>query len=208
VYVPAVDTTIDCVVAPVDQTLPVAADEVNVIVLPGQNDEGPLIVGVGGTGAALSVTTYGADVAVQPLASVTVTVYVPPAVTVIDCVVAPVDQRFPLTAEDVSVMLLPGTTEEGPLMTGVATPFAVTTFAADVAVPNALLTVTVYEPGAVIVIDCVVAPVDQRLPLTDDEVSVIVLVVQNAVAPLIVGTGAAIPRPFSFALMIIDAAAA
>ena len=62
---------IDCVVAPVDQRFPVAADEVSVMVVPGQKDEGPLIVGVAGAG--LAVTANAAEVAEQPLALVAVT---------------------------------------------------------------------------------------------------------------------------------------
>jgi hypothetical protein len=61
------------VVAPVDQRLPVAEDDVRVIVLPGQNEAGPLMVGVVAT-AGLAVTAKAADVALQPLAFVTVTV--------------------------------------------------------------------------------------------------------------------------------------
>jgi hypothetical protein len=41
-----VETVIDCVVAPVDQVLPVVADDVRVMDVPGQKDAGPLIVGV------------------------------------------------------------------------------------------------------------------------------------------------------------------
>jgi hypothetical protein len=63
---------IDCVTAPVDQRFPVRDEDVSVIVEPGQKELGPVIVGVTGAGAA--VTTLAADVAVQPLASVTVTV--------------------------------------------------------------------------------------------------------------------------------------
>jgi hypothetical protein len=62
----------DCVVAPVDQTLPVRDDEVRVIVLPVQKDAGPLIVGV--AGAAFAVMTNAAELAEQPAALVTVTV--------------------------------------------------------------------------------------------------------------------------------------
>ena len=62
---------IDCVVAPVDQGFPVAEDDVSVIVLPTQNDVGPVMVGVGGSGFA--VTANAAEVAEQPLAFVTVT---------------------------------------------------------------------------------------------------------------------------------------
>src|SRR5476649_587342 len=69
---PATVTAIDCVVAPVDQRLPVAEDDVSVIVAPVQNELGPLMVGVGGSG--LTVTAKAAEVAEQPLASVTLTV--------------------------------------------------------------------------------------------------------------------------------------
>ena len=62
---------IDCVVAPVDQRLPVADDDVRVIELPAQNELGPLMVGVGGTG--FTVRTKAAEVAEQPFAFVTVT---------------------------------------------------------------------------------------------------------------------------------------
>jgi len=192
-----VETTIDCVVAPVDQTLPVADEELSVIGLPGQNELGPLRVGVGGTGAAVLVTTNGADVAEQPPASVTVTVYVPAVETMIDCVVAPVDQRFPVAEDELSVIVLSADTEEGPLIAGVAAALTVTTNGADVAEPRALVTVTVYVPAAETVIDCVVAPVDQWFPDTEDEVSVIVPA-QSAEGPLMIGVGAAIPRPESF----------
>jgi hypothetical protein len=69
--VPAAEIVIDCVVAPVDQRFPLAADDVSVIEPPVQNEVGPLIVGVGGSG--LTVTVRGADVAWHPLAFVTVT---------------------------------------------------------------------------------------------------------------------------------------
>ena len=178
---------IDCVTAPVDQRFPVSEDDVNVIVLPAQNVAGPLMVGVAGTGFV--VTTNAADVAAQPLASVTVTLYEPPAETVIDCVVAPVDQRFPVAEEEVSVIVAPGQKDVGPLMVGGA-PVGVTVTAngADVAEqPLALVTVTVNEPAADTAIDCVVAPVDQRLPVGEDEVSVIVLPMQKEVGPVMAG---------------------
>jgi hypothetical protein len=67
------------------------------------------------------VTTNGAELAEQPLAFVTVTVYEPATETVIDCVVAPVDQRFPVAEDDVSVTVLPAQTSElPPLIVGVA----------------------------------------------------------------------------------------
>jgi hypothetical protein len=106
-----------------------------------------------------------------------------------DCVVAPVDQRFPLNADDVSVIVLPAQKALGPLIVGVAgSGFDVTACAAEVAEqPFASVTVTLYDPAAETVIDCVVAPVDQRLPVNAEDVSVIVLPAQNELGPLIVG---------------------
>ena len=109
---------VDCVVAPVDQRLPVADDEVSVIVLPLQKELGPLMVGV--AEAAFAVTTDGAEVALQPLTSVTVTVYEPAAETVIDCVVARLDQRFPVKEEEVKVIVVPAQRDAGPVTVGVA----------------------------------------------------------------------------------------
>ena len=63
---------IDCVVAPVDQRFPVTEDDVSVMLDPAQKADGPVIVGT--VAAGLAVTTFAADVAWQPLASVTVTV--------------------------------------------------------------------------------------------------------------------------------------
>ena len=59
-------------VAPVDQRLPVADDDVRVMVPPPQMLAGPLMVGVAGVGFA--VTTFAAEVAEQPAALVTDTV--------------------------------------------------------------------------------------------------------------------------------------
>ena len=64
-----------------------------------------MIVGV--AGLAFTVTTVAADVALQPLAFVICTVYEPAMVTLIDCVVAPFDQRYELPALEVRVTLLP-----------------------------------------------------------------------------------------------------
>ena len=58
-------------VAPVDQRFPVADEEVRVIEVPGQNEAGPVIVGV--AGSAFEVTAKAAEVALHPAALVTVT---------------------------------------------------------------------------------------------------------------------------------------
>ena len=65
---------------------------------------------------------------------------------------------------------------------------AVTANGAEVAEqPVALVTVTVNEPAVETVIDGVTAPVDQRFPVAEDEVKVIVLPAQKELGPLIVG---------------------
>jgi hypothetical protein len=130
-------------VAPVDQRLPVADEEVRVIEVPGQKAAGPLMVGVGTAG--LAVTAKAVDVALQPLALVTVTVNEPAADTVIDGVVAPVDQTLPVAEDDVRVIVTPPQMLAGPVMVGVACAgFAVMTLAAEVAEqPATLVTVTV-----------------------------------------------------------------
>ena len=66
------ETTIDCAVSPVDQRLPVAEDDVRVIVPPPQMLAGPVMVGVACAGFA--VTTLAAEVAEQPATLLTVTV--------------------------------------------------------------------------------------------------------------------------------------
>jgi hypothetical protein len=91
-YAPELLTVIDCVVAPFDQRYEEAEDEVSVTEPPAQNVVGPPAVMVG-AGSAFTVTDVAEDVAEQPFASVTVTLYAPASVTVIACVVAPVDQR-------------------------------------------------------------------------------------------------------------------
>ena len=74
---------IDWVVAPLDQVLPVAEDEVNVTEPGVQKVVGPPAVIVGVAGAGLTVTDVAAEVLVQPAAFETVTVYDPVVVTVI-----------------------------------------------------------------------------------------------------------------------------
>ena len=117
------------------------------------------------TGAGVTVTLIGTEVAAQPLASVTVTVTLPDADTVIDWVVAPVDQRYAAPELAVSVTLPPGQKVVGPDAVIVAGSgwTTVTLVGADVALqPPAFVTVTECEPVVLTVIDGVVAPLDQR----------------------------------------------
>ena len=72
VYVPEDETVMDCVVAPVDQTLFVKDEEVNTTELPEQNVVGPPAVMVGTDGVGFTVITVGDEVAEQrPLLTVT-----------------------------------------------------------------------------------------------------------------------------------------
>lgn len=112
----------------------------------------------------------------------------------IDCVVAPVDQVFPVADEDVKVTELPEQNVVGPLavMVGVAgSGLTVTVVAAETEEHDPLETVTVYEPLAVTVMDCVVAPVDQVFPVEAEDVRVTEPPAQKEVGPLAVIVGIA-----------------
>jgi hypothetical protein len=124
---------------------PVALLDVNVTLPPVQNVVGPLAEIVGALGKGFTVMVVEAVEEVQPLPSVTLTVYVPAALTVIDCVVAPVLQVFPLALDDVNVILFPAQKVVGPLAetTGaLGNAFTVTVVFAEVAVQPAAPTVT------------------------------------------------------------------
>jgi len=80
---PEAETVMDCVVAPFDQRLPVADDEVKTTEPPEQNVVDPLAVIVGTVGNAFTVIPIGDDIAEQkPL--LTVTEYDPEVETVMD----------------------------------------------------------------------------------------------------------------------------
>src|SRR5258707_15094743 len=68
-----------------------------------------------GAGLVLAVTTTGALAALQPFAPVTATLKVPDEATVIDCVVAPLDQAYEEPLDAVSVTLPPAQKVVGPL---------------------------------------------------------------------------------------------
>jgi hypothetical protein len=97
------------------QVFPDALDDVNVILPPAQKVVGPLAATVGVTGTGLTVIVVEPLAEVHPLPFVTFTVYVPPALTVIDCVVAPVLQVFPVVLDDVKTTLPPAQNVNGPL---------------------------------------------------------------------------------------------
>ena len=80
--------------------------EVRVTLPPGQNDNAPLAEIVGVCIALPMVTMVMAELAEQ-LPEVTVTLYAPALVTVMDCVVALFDQWFPVALLEVSSTLPP-----------------------------------------------------------------------------------------------------
>jgi hypothetical protein len=127
------------------QVFPVALDDVNVTLPPVQKVVGPLAEIVGALGNGFTVMVDEAVEDVQPLPSVTFTVYVPAALTVMDCVVAPVLHVFPVALDDVSVILFPAQKVVGPLAetTGaLGNVFTVTVVLAEVALQPAALTIT------------------------------------------------------------------
>ena len=132
---------------------------------PSQNVVGPPAVITGVDGFALTVTVVAADIALQPLAFVTITPYEPELVTLIDCVVAPFDQRYPVDSGAVSVTEPPAQNVVGPpaVITGVdGRALTVIVVVAVALQPLAFVIVTLYVPAVVTSIHCVVAPVDQR----------------------------------------------
>jgi len=155
---------------------------------------------------SLTVTVVAAEVALQPLAFVIVTLYQPDAVTLIDCVVAPFDHSQEADAGAVSVTEPPSQNVVAPpaVITGVdGFALAITVVGADVALqPFAFVTVTLYEPEVVTLIDCVVAPFDQSQEAEEGAVSVTEPPSQNVVAPPAVITGVD-----GFALTVTEVAA-
>lgn len=101
-------------VSPVDQTFPLTALEVRVTLCPWQKVVGPEAEIVGVEGSGFTVNTTGADSVVHPEPSVTETVYEPEVLTIIEGVVAPVDQTIPLVTSEVRVTEEPSQKVVGP----------------------------------------------------------------------------------------------
>lgn len=157
---------------------------------PAQKDVGPPGVIVA-TGFGFTVIVVGALVAIQ-LPPPTLTVYEPDAETVIEFVVSPVDQVFPVGAEDVNVTDPPVQKVVGPpgVMVGVTGgAVTVTVVPALVELHVPFETVTVYVPEVETVIEFVVSVVDQVFPEGAEEVSVTDPPVQKVVGPPATITG-------------------
>ncbi|MEO6486922.1 MAG: hypothetical protein ABIO78_03150 [Thermoanaerobaculia bacterium] len=100
-----------------------------------QNEVGPVAVTTGVAGAGRTVTDCGLDVAVQLPESVTVTLKMPLAFTMIDCVIAPFDHEYDEPGLAVSVTLPPAQKVVGPdaVMLAVGVVVTVTVVGAEVA---------------------------------------------------------------------------
>ena len=137
-------TVIDCVVAPVDQRYDAPLLAVRTTSSPAQNVVSPdaLIVATGG---GFTVTSVEEEVALQPEALVTVTWKLPDALTTIDCVVAPLDQRYDAPLLAVSVTEPPSQNVVAPeaLIVATGVGLTVTLVEEDVVLqPAAFVTVT------------------------------------------------------------------
>ena len=111
----------DCVVSPVDQMFPPVEEEVRVTEDPAQIDSVVPVTIVGVGGSEFTVTVLGAEVPELHPFVITCTRNVPDVLTVMDCVVAPLDQKLLLAEEDVKVPEPPAQNVVGPLAVMVGT---------------------------------------------------------------------------------------
>lgn len=111
----------DCVVSPVDQMFPPVEEEVRVTEDPAQIDSVVPVTIVGVGGSEFTVTVLGAEVPELHPFVITCTRDVPDVLTVMDCVVAPLDQKLLLAEEDVKVTEPPAQNVVGPLAVMVGT---------------------------------------------------------------------------------------
>jgi len=101
--------------------LPPVEEDVNVTELPAQIDSVVPVTIVGAGGKELTVTVFGAEVPELHPFEITCTRNVPEELTVIDCVVAPFDQKLLLAEEEVNTMDPPAQNVVGPLAVIVGT---------------------------------------------------------------------------------------
>lgn len=108
-------------VSPVDQMFPPVEEEVRVTEDPAQIDSVVPVTIVGVGGSEFTVTVLGAEVPELHPFVITCTRNVPDVLTVMDCVVAPLDQKLLLAEEDVKVTEPPAQNVVGPLAVMVGT---------------------------------------------------------------------------------------
>lgn len=159
----------DWVVSPVDHKFPPVEEEVSTTEDPAQIDSVVPVTIVGTGGSEFTVTVCGAEVPEEHPLEITCTRNVPEALTVMDWVVAPFDQKLLLGEEEVKVTDPPAQNVVAPLAVIVGTAGMVLTITftgADGAeVHPSWVCVRVYDPLVLTVIDGVVSVVDQVFPV-------------------------------------------
>jgi len=101
--------------------LSVAEEEVRTTLSPSQNVVAPLAVTVGVAGIGFTITFVGRETPEAHPREITSTEYEPEVVTVIDCVVSPVDQILSVADDDVKVIEPPSQKVVAPLAVIVGT---------------------------------------------------------------------------------------
>lgn len=191
---PELNTLMERVVAPVFHKLPVIALLVNVTLSPRQKFTGPLeaIVGMGGLGLILTTTAFDCTETQVPLS--TYNVYVPETDTRIESVVAPLDQMLPVGLLDVKTKFCPAQIWCGPfgeIPGGGGVRFWVVIGAEVEVQPLISVWETVKIPDESTLMDCVVSPVDQRIPVETFEVKITLSPSQKINDPVTEITGTA-----------------
>ncbi|MBL0238322.1 MAG: hypothetical protein IPQ02_17455 [Saprospiraceae bacterium] len=156
----------------------------------------PPVIVTTGFGSTVNVRLA---VPVHPFASVTVTLYVPAALTLILCVVAVVDHKYvngavPTLAFAVNVLLVPAHILVSPVIVTTGFGSTVNVRLAVPVHPFASVTVTLYVPAVLTLILCVVAVVDHKyvngaVPTLGLAVNVLLVPAHILLPPVIVTTG-------------------
>jgi hypothetical protein len=146
---PARDVVMFCVVSPDDHSKESKVPASRVVLSPGQRLVSPVITGCG-TGLSTIVT---ASVPVQPLPSVTVIVIVPGVEIFTDCVDSLVDHSYTSKLPVVNVVFIPAQNVVSPVMTGCGLRCSVTVTVSAPVQAFASVTVTVYTPEDIAIID-------------------------------------------------------
>jgi hypothetical protein len=206
VYVPGAVTLVAAVVAPLLQEYvppPVAVKPILVAV-----HVRTVVVGavIAATGEVIFCVIVIDSVSVQPFAAVTVTVYVPGAVTLVAAVVAPLLQEYvppPVAVKPILVAVHVRTVVVGVVIAATGEVIFCVIVIDSVSVqPFAEVTVTVYVPGAVTLVAAVVAPLLQEYvppPVAVKPILVVVHVRTVVVGVVIAATGAVL-----FCVIVID----
>jgi hypothetical protein len=186
-YGPAVETVMVPVVWPVLHAYEAYGPAFSTELAPWQK---AVVPAMAGTGLEFIVTSC-ASLPVQPLASVTVTVYVFPAATVMLAAVEPVFHEYPaMPAGAFNWVLVPWQNAKLPVMFGTGNALTTRTAFVEAVHPKAFVTVTVYVPEVPGVMVCVVAPLFHAYDAKPaPPFSSVVVPEQMLRSPVMAGTG-------------------